>query len=299
MSAEPQPQFKAPIVNTSAITEIADGVWVIPDSDHTPLVPNVGIIVGSRATLVIDTGFGPNNARAILERARHLSGARRIFLTHTHFHPEHAFGANAVAGEVTTVYNEAQWKELQEKGDIVLRMFKDQIPAVAKMLDGVEFIRPDLLYAGALKLDLGEERIVELLEFGGAHSRGDQGIVIRGSTSVLFVGDLVEERHFGVLADNESHVIPWIDRLERFERLEPEIVVPGHGDIGGRQLIADYRACFELAKRRVGQIRAAGGLSEAEIVDRVNTELLDLHPDWQGRNWARKVVADLTWPARA
>lgn len=293
------PQFKAPIVNTSAITEVADGVWVIPDSDHTLLVPNIGIVVGSRSTLVIDTGFGPGNARAVLEQARRLGGTRPIFLTHTHFHPEHGFGANVVAGQVTTVYNEAQWIELEEKGDVVLRMFRDQIPAVAPMLDDVQFIRPDLLYAGSLKLDLGGNRIVELIEFGGAHSRGDQGVLVRGSTSVLFTGDLIEEGAFGVIADNESHIIPWIDRLTRFERLDPQIVVPGHGHMGGQELVADYRAYFELVRRRVGELRAAGGVSEAEIVDRVSVELIELHPDWQGQNWARKAVADLAWPARA
>jgi len=116
--------FTAPIVASGAITEITDGVWVIPDADHTLFVPNIGIVVGARATLVIDTGFGPDNARAVLEQARRLSGRRPIYLTHTHFHPEHGFGANVVAGEVTIVYNEAQWSELEEKGSTVLRMFR-------------------------------------------------------------------------------------------------------------------------------------------------------------------------------
>jgi hypothetical protein len=40
--------------------------------------------------------------------------------------------------------NEAQWIELQEKGATILRMFRDRMPALAPMLDGVEFVRPDL-----------------------------------------------------------------------------------------------------------------------------------------------------------
>jgi glyoxylase-like metal-dependent hydrolase (beta-lactamase superfamily II) len=84
------------------------------------------------------------------------------------------------------------------------------MPALAPMLDGVEFVRPDLRYTGSPNLDLGDGRIVEFREVGGAHSRGDQAILFRGSKSVLFTGDLIEERFFGVLADNESHVLPWI-----------------------------------------------------------------------------------------
>lgn len=292
-------ELTAPIVAPSRATEIADGAWVIPDLDHILFVPNIGIIVGPRATLVIDTGFGPDNARAVLEQARRLSGRRPILLTHTHFHPEHGFGANVVAGEVTVVYNDAQWRELQEKGATVLRMFRDQLPALAPLLDGVEFVPPNLRYTGLLTLDLGGGLMVELREVGGAHSRGDQAILVRGSQSVLFTGDLIEERYFGIMADHESHVVPWIDRLTTLEQLEPDVVVPGHGLIGGPELIAGYRAYFEFARRRVGELRSAGELSEAKIVDRVSGELLALHPDWANRNWARKTVEDLTWPSRA
>ena len=192
-------QPKAPVIDTSAITEITEGVWVIPDSDHTPMVPNIGIIVGARATLVIDTGFGPDNARTVLDHARRLGHGRPIFLTHTHCHPEHGFGANAVAGEVTIVYNDAQWSELQQKGPILLQMFRKNFAALAPMLDGVEFVPPHVRYTGSLDLDLGGGHIVELHEFGGAHSLGDQGILVRGSAAVLFTGDLVEEGTFGVL----------------------------------------------------------------------------------------------------
>ncbi len=292
-------QLRAPIVTPKGITEIADDVWVIPDSDHTPLVPNIGIIVGGRATLVIDTGFGADNARAVMQEARQLSAGRPVYLTHTHCHPEHGFGANVVAGEVTIVYNEAQWNELQEKGRVLLHMFRNQIPSLAPMLDGVEFVHPQLLYAGSLKLDLGDGQIVEFSEFGGAHSRGDQAVLVRKSQVVLFAGDLIEERYFGILGDSESHVLPWIDRLSHFEELEPQIVVPGHGHMGGPELITNYRAYFEHAKHRADELRTAGKLSEADIIERVTAELLDLHPDWDNRNWARKAVEDLAWPSRA
>ena len=291
--------MNAPVIATSGLTEITDRVWVIPDSDHTLLVPNIGIIVGSRATLVIDTGLGPANARAVMEEARRLGTGRRIFLTHTHCHPEHGFGANVVSGDVAIVCNGTQWGELQEKGATLLRMFRERMPALAPMLEGVEFVPPDIRYTGSMELNVGNGLTVEFHEVGGAHSRGDQAILVRSSQSVLFTGDLVEEGYFGILGDDESHVLPWIDRLTRLDQLAPEFVVPGHGHMRGRELIASYRGYFELARRRVAELRAAGELSEAEIVDHVGNELLGLHPDWANRNWAARTAADLTWPARA
>jgi glyoxylase-like metal-dependent hydrolase (beta-lactamase superfamily II) len=293
------PKLRAPVVDPNGIEEIADDIWVIPDADHTLLVPNVGIIVGSRATLVIDTGFGPDNARRVVEQARRLSQGRPIDLTHTHCHPEHGFGANVIAGEVTIVYNETQWVELQEKGPRLLQMFRKQLAPLAPMLVGVEFVAPDFRYTGSLTLDLGGGQIVELREFGGAHSRGDQAVIVQRPGPILFTGDLIEEGYFGILGDNESHVIPWIDRLDRFQLLDPAIVVPGHGHVNGPGLIPTYRGYFELARRRVSELRAADELTEAEIVEQVIAEVLELHPDWQNRNWVKQTVSDFSWPARA
>ena len=291
--------FTLPVVDTNAIDEVASGIWVIPDINYIPFVPNIGIVVGTKATLIIDTGFGSNNARVVLKQARQLSGERPIYLTHTHCHPEHGFGANVIANEVIVVSNTGQWIELREKGSTILRMFRDMMPPLAPMLDDVEFVHPFILYNGSLNLNLGGGLVVELREFGGAHSRGDQGILVHGSSRVLFVGDLIEERHFGVIADNESGVGPWIDRLNGFEALRPDIVVPGHGHMGGPKLIADYRGHFELAKRRVAELRAEGKLSEAQVVEQVTAELVESYPDWHGRTWAKKTAESLTWPSRA
>ena len=73
---------------------------VVPDR-RVNLVPNVGIVLGDDAVLVVDTGMGPANGRLSLEAARRLGGDRRLFLTLTHFHPEHGFGAQSFADEAT------------------------------------------------------------------------------------------------------------------------------------------------------------------------------------------------------
>ena len=70
----------APIVDPSAIKEIAAGVYVIGDR-RVPLVPNIGIILGRDAALVVDTGMGPENGEKVLATAKRLAGSRRLILT--------------------------------------------------------------------------------------------------------------------------------------------------------------------------------------------------------------------------
>jgi hypothetical protein len=51
-----------PLVDARFPCEIAEDVWIIPDR-RIFLVPNVGIVVGKKAALVIDCGLGPQQSR--------------------------------------------------------------------------------------------------------------------------------------------------------------------------------------------------------------------------------------------
>ena len=54
-----------PMVKEGATVKLAAHSYVIPDG-NVVLVPNVGIVVGTRGTLVIDPGLGRRNGEAIL-----------------------------------------------------------------------------------------------------------------------------------------------------------------------------------------------------------------------------------------
>ena len=62
-----------PVVADVEPEEIAPGVYVIPDG-RVPLVPNVGIVVGEREALVVDTGMGPRNGRRVLREDARADG---------------------------------------------------------------------------------------------------------------------------------------------------------------------------------------------------------------------------------
>src|ERR1700674_368777 len=54
-----------PLVQENKTIKVSEHVYVIPDG-RVNLVPNIGIIVGNRATLVVDTGMGLRNGQAVL-----------------------------------------------------------------------------------------------------------------------------------------------------------------------------------------------------------------------------------------
>src|SRR6266404_2928635 len=79
-------QMTQPMVSENT-TKISEHVWAIMG------FPNIAIVVGNRATLVVDTGMGPKNgATAASVAAKLAPNNQKLFLTTTHFHPEHASG---------------------------------------------------------------------------------------------------------------------------------------------------------------------------------------------------------------
>ncbi|MER7499112.1 MBL fold metallo-hydrolase [Nonomuraea pusilla] len=274
----------APLVQGEPV-EVAEGVYVIPDR-RVPLVPNVGIVVGERAGLVIDTGLGPRNGAYVLEQARRLLGDRPLYLTATHFHPEHGFGAQAFKGEATIVYNRSQREELRRKGAAYLDMFAGLGPRIAAELADVELVDPDVVHDGVAEIDLGGRR-AELRTWGAAHTGSDQTVLVDGR--VLFGGDLVETRMFPIAPyfppyDADVDGDHWITVLDRLLALGPDVVVPGHGEVADAGLLAEVRDYLRHVRSRTAELKAAGA-SEEQAVAVVDPEARSRWSTWANPEW--------------
>jgi glyoxylase-like metal-dependent hydrolase (beta-lactamase superfamily II) len=183
------------VVEITGVREIAPDLVVAPDR-HALLVPNIGVIGGTHSVLVVETGMGPGNAEKVLKFAVGQAQGRRLYLTTTHFHPEHAFGAQVFAGEATYLANRAQADDLAAKGASNVQMFRGLGEWVARQLEGVTLRAPDVVYDGSCDLDLGG-RVVHLRPTGRAHTKGDQVVTVPDA-GVMFTGDLVETGQFSI-----------------------------------------------------------------------------------------------------
>ncbi|MFJ4626386.1 MBL fold metallo-hydrolase [Streptomyces sp. NPDC088847] len=283
-----------PVVNITEVRELDRDVVVVPDG-RVQLVPNIGVIGGRDAVLVVETGLGPRNAERVLEFAAEYARGRRIYLTTTHFHPEHAFGAQAFAGEATFLKNRAQAEDLKVKGAGYLDMFRGLGAPVARQLEGVVLPEPDLVYDDAYDLELGG-RVVQLRATGRAHSKGDQ-VVRVPDAGVLFTGDLVETGQFAIFPwfppyDTDVSGTRWIAVMERLAGEGARVVVPGHGAVGGPELLADVRDYLRLLRDETW-VRRDSAMSEETIVEEVRALMVERHPEWAERDWIDKGVGCL------
>src|SRR5688500_1320563 len=68
-----------PLVKEGATQKISEHVHVIPDG-NVSMVPNIGIIVGTRGTFVVDTGLGARNGQTVAREVAKVSKTSELYL---------------------------------------------------------------------------------------------------------------------------------------------------------------------------------------------------------------------------
>jgi glyoxylase-like metal-dependent hydrolase (beta-lactamase superfamily II) len=268
-----------PLVRENATVKLAEHTYVIPDN-NVPLVPNVGIVVGSRATLVVDPGLGRRNGETVLREVATVSKNADLFIASTHFHPEHTTGYVAFPASAKYVNSVTQEAEFEESGDQFIKTFASRSPLTAEILEDAVRRKADVTFDRERVLDLGGVQ-VRLLVVGPTHTRGDTGIFVEGD-NVLFAGDVVMNESF-LAATPVSSVKAWLSAFDRFAALKPKTIVPAHGAVGPGTLVAANRAIVEGVRERTLALKKEGRSIE-EAATTVQAEFQTQHSGWPRAN---------------
>lgn len=207
--------------------ELAPGIHVVTcEPEHV----NVGLVVGADAAMLVDAGSTPEQGAALLEAAREISAAPVTHVVITHNHHDHWFGLAGMSG-VTSIAHENLLKEPSR----ATRAFADSIGLT-------ELPQPTTTLSIAKAVDLGGGVLVEMVHFGGAHTRGDVLVLVPGA-SVIFAGDMLESAGDPQF-DETSNIRNWPTALDGVLGAANEHTqfVPGHGDVVDRDFAFIQRA---------------------------------------------------------
>jgi glyoxylase-like metal-dependent hydrolase (beta-lactamase superfamily II) len=257
---------------------VSDHVYVIPDF-NVGMVPNVGIVVGNRATLVVDTGLGPRNGQTVIREMNKVSRNTEVYVVSTHFHPEHALGEPAFAATAHVIRARAQQQDIDEFGLSLAKQFASRSPLTADLLKDVAFRKADIFFDKEHALDLGGVR-VRLMWLGPTHTRGDTIAWVEGDR-ILFAGDIVMNRRFVSFASPYASVTTWLSDFDQLEKLNPARIVPSHGMMGDGSLIDEQRTAMKAIQARAIALKR-DGRSADEAAQIVQTESHARYPDWTG-----------------
>ena len=267
--------------------KVSDHVWAIMGW------PNIAIVVGSRATLVVDTGLGPRNGATIARVAAKLApGDRKLYLTTTHFHPEHAGGDAGFPAGTILVRDAIQQREMELHGQEMLTMFASRSPQQKELLADVALRVPDVTFDSEARLDLGGVT-ARLLWFGGAHTKGDELIFVEPDRT-LVSGDVVQNKVVPGIYGDGGTPASWLAVLDKVAALNPLHVLPDHSAPGDGSLVA-------LEKRFIADLRSSAldlkrkGVSAEDAAKQLAADFKTKYPDWPAMNvtgFVRSIYAE-------
>ena len=208
----------------------------------------IGVILGDREALVIDTRSTPGQARELIDDIRGLTRDPVRVVVDTHWHSDHVFGNHDFRPAVIWGHERCRTGML-ETGEKQRAALVEAIPELAAELRAVVIDPPDRTFEDAATVEVGG-RAVELRYLGRGHTDADIVIIVPDA-GVLFAGDLLENDATPWFGD--GYPIDWADTVARLLPFVAGPVVPGHGSVGDRAFVerqlAEFRQVADLASR--------------------------------------------------
>lgn len=245
----------AELPHATGVTQVpvAPGVWGYL-GEHG--MPNAVTVEGRDGVVVIDSLFTPRHAAQMIEALRAVTDKPVTALVNTHFHGDHVFGNSAVPTDRVIAHRSA-YERLVTGGDAYRELLCGVRPDLAPEIGDLEFVLPTELVDDRLTLDLGDLTIDIRHAGRHAHTTGDLIVEIPGR-GVYVASDLVFNGILPVARD--ADLDGWLAVLtEERDSFIGDVVVPGHGAIGGRELFDRQLDVLSAVIEEVTAVRNDGG----------------------------------------
>jgi len=225
---------------------------------------NASFIVTDEGIVVIDTRSTPEQGQQVLEEIRKRTDKPITHVINTDYHPG-SFRGNDAFKDCRSIISHKKTQKAIERW-------------VEKNKVTITF--PNLVFEQQIDLTVGGN-LLQIRHPGAAHTDGDSYVYLPSWRTIIAGGLVFNE----VIPDlDDGYVDAWIQALQVMEDLDAEMIVPGHGKPGGKQLIIKAKHYLILLKRYVNhQLDAEHSLSQAVI--EVSLQLKEKYGDW--KHWER------------
>lgn len=260
---------------TRGLAELGDGLFAFLQPDGGWGWSNAGLVVSGESSLLIDTLFDLDLTREMLGAMHPLTDRHPIRqVLNTHGNGDHCYGNQLVPAQAEIVASEAAVQDMQDVPASLMHtlMQADVDENLSAFLrhafapyrfDGIEMRLPNRTFTGSLTLDVGG-RVVELLELGPAHTRGDVIAHVPDARTV-FTGDILFVGGTPIMW--AGPVSNWLAACEHIEQLDVDTVVPGHGPVTDKEGARQVRRYLEYIRDQAGERHRAGMSAEEAALD--------------------------------
>lgn len=205
---------------------------------------NPGFVTTSEGVVMIDTPQNPSDAKKLKDEIA--SKGEVHYIINTEYHGDHVSNNHLFSGSLISH---------QKTRDA---------------LKGQNFRLPDITFSHQMQLHLGDHTF-ELLHLPG-HTAGEIAVYVP-QERVVFTGDNIFYKVQTFL--QEALPFEWLESLEKIDKLEANILVPGHGEVCDKNYIKEQSA-FILEWIDAVKNAISDGLTQKEAAK--NISFVDRYP---------------------
>jgi glyoxylase-like metal-dependent hydrolase (beta-lactamase superfamily II) len=266
-----------------AITKLSDGIYAALESNGGEAICNAGIIDLGDATLIFDPFMSLDPARELAKLAKQLTRHPVKYVINSHFHNDHIGGdqvfpqalliSTGRTRELIAKYQPQEIEDDKKSAPAALaelrkqnlhgltkhemdehQMWTGYYQALVRSSDSLRTVLPQLTFDRQLTIH-GSRRIVQIISYGEGHTESDAFLFLPAER-IAFMGDLLFIQNQPWLGDGNPEL--WANYLDSVKRLNPSILIPGHGPAGTIRSLDTMKLYFEEVNRRAREYIGKG-----------------------------------------
>ena len=218
--------------------QVAENTWFVQgeaalgSAANRNFISNAGFIVTPAGVVVIDALGSPTLAQELLAAIRRVTTQPVCYVIVTHYHADHIYGLQVFKDAGATVVAHREGRDYLQSDTARQRLAASRVDLFPWIDEHTRLVPANRWLDADTVLELGGTRL-RIRHVGPAHTAEDL-VVFDEKTRVLFAGDLVFRGRIPYVGQADSR--SWIAALDGLIKLQPAVIVPGHGPLSTHPL---------------------------------------------------------------
>ena len=254
----------SPAYGESKLEKISDNLYMIAGFGG-----NIAFLVAEESILIVDGGYTPSYGKQVLDIIKNVSDKPIKYVVITHYHPDHVRGIQEFLGSAKVVAHEKlasnlanfgldklnndienrypeyitdlqdQISNYKDNGETTITELKESLSDAESQLvelKTINLVKPDISFSDSLIIEMGSEDVI-LHYLGPGHTSGNT-IVQFKKNKTIHLGDLLFKNAFPYIDfEAGSNTENWIKMLKTVSAWGFEHIIPGHGELSGKESV--------------------------------------------------------------
>ncbi|MBU3617241.1 MBL fold metallo-hydrolase [Polynucleobacter sp. JS-Polo-80-F4] len=207
-------------------TYFVRGFPELGSSANQNFISNAGFVITPAGVVVVDALGSPILAQKLIAEIKKITPQKIVAVIVSHYHADHVYGLQEFKKIGAKIYAQGEGRNYLSSETAKQRLIASRIDFAPWVNDKTQLTSADVWVDQKTKLTVGGVDFL-ISRVGPAHAPEDLMVYVP-SEKVLFAGDLVFRGRIPFVGNADSK--GWLVALDEIEKLNPNIVIPGHGN---------------------------------------------------------------------